>query len=130
MGINHLPSARNILVVFYSAAILTHVLVIAKVIPYKLVSGGMTASYSAQAVQSAVSMLVIGLFFLFTWKLSDSLRKPKTWQRRLLWLLTASWVIGFIMQVLGTSFERYVLSVVLLVGIIGHVRLLRTLPKS
>lgn len=129
-SIRNLNSARVLLVIFYSAAILTHVLVIAKLIPYSLVSGGMAASYNAQAVQSAVSIVVIGLFFLFTWKLSNPSRVPKNWQKRLLWLLTASWVVGFIMQVLGTSFERYVLSIVLLVGIVGHVWLLRTLPKS
>jgi hypothetical protein len=114
---------------FYFSSLATHVLIISKILPYQWVSGGMSPSYEVQAVQSAVNIVVISLLFLLMWKITNLKTNPKVWQRRTLYIVTALWIIGFIMQLLGTSFERYVMSVVLLVGVAGHIQLVRGLPR-
>jgi hypothetical protein len=50
--------------------------------------------------------------------------------RMFLSVLTIFWGIGLVMQLLGTAFERYVLSLVLLMGFITHFRLARKKPVN
>lgn len=115
---------------FYSVTVLVHVLVIAKIIPYNSVNGGMSKSYEAQIAQSLISLVVIGLLFLFILGISKMERNPKLWQCRALYVITGLWVISLAMQLLGTSFERYVMSLVVLIGVVGHVSLIRNLRQS
>lgn len=125
------PSYRTIralILTFYSAALVTHILIIGKIIPYQWVNGGMSPSYEAQAVQSLVSLVITTLLFIFVWRMSGPKTNPKIWQRRALYIVTALWILGFLMQLIGTSFERYGMSIVLLVGVFGHIILIRNLP--
>ena len=123
-------SVHILIPLFYLLTLATHLLIISTIIPYHWVNGGNSPSYEAQAAQSAVSIVITSLLFLFIWKVANKKINPKAWQRRALYALTALWIIGFIMQLLGTPFERYVLSLVLLVGIVGHIQLIRELSKS
>lgn len=116
----------RVLQVFYASAAVAHVLVIAKIIPYSWVNGGMSDSYQEQMIQSVSSLVVLGLLFLFVRHMSKPKVQVKFWQRLALKLITAFWVIGFMLQLLGTPFERYVLSITLAIGVIGHAQLIRS----
>lgn len=121
---------RILLPAFYIATMATHALVIGKIIPYQWVNGGMSTSYQAQAIQSSISLVVIALLALFIWNMRNQRTKLSIWQNRFLYVITGLWIIGFMLQLLGTPFERYILSVVMLIGIVGHLRLVRSLSRN
>lgn len=109
---------------FYGSGLLVHLLVVAKVIPYSWINGGMSPSYEAQAIQSAVSFAVIAALGVLVWGITKR-NRLRTWQKVLLYALAAFWSLGFVMQLLGTPFERYVMSPLLLVGVASHLFLAR-----
>ena len=119
----NIKTARALLASFYSASVAIHVLVISKIIPYTWVNGGMSKSYEVQAQQSAISMLIIGMLFLYVWVISTPQKQKYPWQTRSLYVVAALLAIGFILQLLGTPFERYVMSIILAIGITSHLRL-------
>ena len=116
--------------VFYAAGVLVQLLVITKVIPYNWVNGGMTKSYKSQAAQSVVSILVIVGLYLYCRKLFVSKTALKKGHFRSIYVITFLWCAGFIMQLLGTTFERYIMSVVLLFGVAAHIMLIQNLKTS
>ncbi len=115
---------------FYAAVIATHLLVIAKIIPYDWVNGGMAKSYDDQAVQSLLSLILAAVLFRFVWKVATTHGAVKLWQQRTLYFITVFWVLGLVMQLFGTTFERYVMSIILLVGIYGHTAVIRSKTPS
>lgn len=109
---------------YYAIVFLTHVLILLQVIPYQWVNGGRSVSYEAQAQLSFVSLVIalIGLIYIF---LTDKI-KPMRYHiafRIFTWLLTAYWTLGFFMQLLGTPFERFGMSILVLFGIWVHARI-------
>ncbi len=120
---------RNILqypiIFFYISGILFQLLVIFKIIPFQWVNGGLSPSYEAQALQSVVSVIIMALLFLFVWRVMKSNTQPKRWQYNSLRVITVFWVLGLVMQIIGTPFERYVLSFTLLLGVVSHILLIR-----
>ncbi len=114
--------ARSGAYIYYACTIGTHLLVLAHLIPYNLVSGGRSPSYSAQAAQSVVSIVVLAALALLTHALTTN--KPATkWRTNMLYALSAFWFVGLLAQFAGTEFERLVLAPLLLVGFICHLRL-------
>lgn len=117
-----------VLLGFYVFAIALHALVIVKIIPYALINGGLSPSYEAQAVQSAVSIAVFTVLatvvFLISWR--DA---PRVWQKWFVYILTGVLVLGLGLQFIGTDFERFVISWLLLVGVIAHVMLILAIRR-
>ena len=110
--------------VYYGIVILTHVLILIKFIPYGWVNGGRSASFEAQTQLSYASMVIalIGLLYLFLTLKIKALRYHIVF-RVFTWMVTAYWLLGFFMQLLGTPFERYLLSIVVLFGVWIHARI-------
>jgi hypothetical protein len=110
--------------IFYLLVIIVHILIIRKVIPYHLVNGGRSKSYTEQASISKMSIVISFLGILF---LSISLIKPSISLTLIYsiigFLLTLYWILGFVMQLLGTKFERYLMSIIVLLGILSHLSL-------
>jgi fumarate reductase subunit D len=121
---------RPMIAIFYAIAAAIHVLIIAKLIPYQWVNGGMSKLYSAQLAQSITSLIIISLLFLFVWKTLHHQGALRAWQRRMLYVVTAFWAIGLIMQLLGTTFERAFMSPVLIFGILSHILLIKSTRKT
>jgi hypothetical protein len=115
----------SLVLAFYTAALVTQILVICKIIPYQWVNGGMSVSYDVQAVQSVVSIAITLLLFVFVMRMVSLKGCLKVWQRRSLYVITAWWTLGLLLQLIGTPFERYVMSPVLLVGVVGHLIITR-----
>lgn len=111
---------RWLIAIFYVSALIIQLLVVLKAIPYDWVNGGMSQSYESQLVQSLVSLVIISLLFTFVWKLVHESDKVKKWKLRVLNLITLFWLIGFFMQLAGTDFERYLLSLCLALGVVSH----------
>jgi len=121
------PDSTKLLInIFYGLCIFVQILVLAKIVPYNWVNGGMSTSYRAQAVQSVVSIAVMGLLYVFCQKLLHH-RWCRKWQVYFVYAVILFWTIGLIMQLLGTHFERYCMSPILLLGVISHILLLKRL---
>jgi hypothetical protein len=111
-------------ILFYILVVLVHVLIIKKVIPHTLISGGRIASFEKQAKisRSSIFIALLGLFFVLLGYLSPSIRKTLIYSI-LAFILSAFWIFSLVMQLLGTKFERYVMSMVVLLGVLSHVSL-------
>lgn len=113
---------RPILLAFYSLAVLTHVLVMAKVIPHDWVNGGRSPSYAVQAAQSALSIVVLLALFAFVWRLMGRATVGRA-QWGFLLVVTVLLALGAALQLLGTTFERDFMLPLLLTGLTGHLML-------
>lgn len=116
---------------FYISVILTHVLVLLDIIPYSSVNGARTPSYDAQIPLSISSMTIgfLGIIYIFiVGKLKK--RKIKLVFCITTWMLTVYWTIGLVMQLLGTTFERFVLSWIVLFAVFVHVQLALSLQSK
>jgi hypothetical protein len=117
--------AKKIVTLFYAASIAVHLLVICKVIPYTWVNGGMSKSYSSQFNQSVASMLILCLLWYLSMKIVAKVGLLSVRLSIVLYVLTLLLTISFIMQLIGTTFERYVLGPIVLAGLATHVILWR-----
>ena len=117
--------------IFYTLGIFIHLLVIAKAIPYTWVNGGISGSYSIQLAQSLISIVALVVLGLFCGRLLRAPAKQSQRNRYILGGITALWAFGFMMQLAGTSFERYVMAPILAIGVLAHLRLrARITPTS
>lgn len=96
---------------------ISHALVILKVIPYTWINGGRSTSYEDQKKQSMVGMivLIITIPFLLISSSIITINMNNIWCiiiSAVLWILVLMLIISIIMQFLGTNFERYVMSIV------------------
>jgi hypothetical protein len=109
---------------FYAFVILLHFLIIFGVVPHTLVSGGRISSFDKQVKISKSSILIsfIGLLFVSLGLLSPSIRKS-LFYTILAFLLSGFWFLSLIMQLLGTNFERYLMSLLVLIGVLSHLSL-------
>lgn len=106
---------------FYITAILIHVLIINDKISYKLVNGGRSESYEAQAKLSKASIAILfaGIIVLFVYQAFPVVATSLI-STIIMGGLTLYWILGFFMQLVGTPFERKYLSFVLLIGVFAH----------
>ena len=111
---------------FYAIVLFTHILIIAKVIPYNWINGGRSPSYNAQLQISMVNIGItfIGFFYVFANEKFQKLQSNPLF-RFLKWALVPFWSFSLILQFLGTSFEMFVMSPIIMFGIYVHVRLAR-----
>jgi len=109
---------------FYALVILLHVLIILGVVPHTLVSGGRITSFEDQVKVSTSSIFIsiIGLIFVSLGLLSPNIRKTLIYAI-LAFVLTAFWTLSFFLQIFGTNFERYGMSILVLLGILSHLSL-------
>ena len=111
---------------FFVIVLFIHVLIIAKVIPFEWINGGRSESYNAQ-LQISISNLgivLIGFLYIFANQKFLKLRTNKLFQI-IKWALVPFWVFSFVLQFLGTPFEIFIMSPVILFGIYVHFCLAR-----
>ncbi len=46
--------------------------------------------------------------------------KVKKWKLQAVYLITVFWLVGLFMQIVGTGFERYFLSLIILLGVVCY----------
>ena len=108
--------------------IIVHLLVIFRLMPYTWINGGRSATYEI-ARQTSIKSIPFFILAIFIALLASGIISVK-WNsvvKRgfsiLLWLLVAYTCMGLIMQLLGTPFEKIVMSLVCVVTIIAGIRL-------
>ena len=110
---------------FYLSVFMIHVMVLKRKISYKLVNGGRSKSFEEQQKQSQASILIvvfISLYVLGT-MLFPSFRGTVVFLV-ITSLLVLFWLLGTVMQLLGTKFEKRVVIWINLIGLLSHVFLL------
>lgn len=122
-----LRGIRVLLGTFYGIGIIVHGLVLSTIVPFRWVNGGRSDSYRAQAVQSVVSVGILITLFCLTWWLADAKPTIKRWSAWFVLALMGAWTVGLVLQLFGTSFERFGLSVLLAMGVYGHWQLFKYL---
>ncbi len=121
---------KNIIIkfgyLFYMIVLFIHILIIAKVIPYNLINGGRSESYDAQLQLSIanIGITFIGFLYVFTNQKFQQIQKSRVFQV-LRWLLVPFWGFSLILQFLGTTFEIFVMSPIIMFGLYVHVKLAR-----
>lgn len=108
--------------------IVLHCLLILKVVPYTWVNGGRSASFEAGKKASIIG--VVALLITITFVLIASNIMPINisgiWvsvRGIILWIVVGLMILSTIMQLLGTRFERYVMSIVVFILLISVLRM-------
>ena len=109
---------------FYGLTIMIHILVVTHVVPFNRVNGGRSSSYDVQKKLSytSIGIAIIGGLFIGVNHLFPTLHENIVYGIFAL-ILAAYWTLGYGLQWLGTSFERWVISWVLIIGIVSHLML-------
>lgn len=111
-------------ILFYVVVVFVHLLILRRVIPHTHISGGRIKSFEKQAriSTSSIGIALLGLVFVLLGYFLPSIRQTLVYVI-LAFLLSAFWTLSLVMQLLGTKFERYVMSMVVLLGVLSHVSL-------
>ena len=111
-------------IIFYSLTILIHFLIISKIIPFTWVNGGRSESFAEQLPISVINIVISIIGVVFTLIVGRmKLYKYKRGITVICWFFVVLWSFGFIQQLFGTPFEKMVVSLVLLIGVISNLRM-------
>lgn len=111
-------------IIFYTLSILIHFLIMSKIIPFTWVNGGRSESFAEQLLISVINTVISSIGVVFTLIVgSNKLSKYKIGMTVICWFFVVLWSFGFIQQLFGTPFEKMVCSLVLLLGVISHLRM-------
>lgn len=110
--------------IFYILSIILHLLVILKKISFNHVNGGRSQSYEAQKNTSIFSIIVLifGLLYLISNALFNQFSESLA-NKIILIVISIYWILGYIMQMFGTKFEKKYVSWILLLGVFAHILL-------
>ncbi|MCD4826918.1 MAG: hypothetical protein K8Q99_03990 [Acholeplasmataceae bacterium] len=110
---------------FYFSSLAIHILILNKKISYQLVNGGRSKDFIEQQKQSKASifiLIVLMMYVLYT-AVSPTFRLSLVYLV-LSFVLVLFWLLGTIMQIIGTKFEKRVVFWINLVGLLSHILLM------
>ena len=120
----NLKTALLISLCFYSLTMVLHVLIISRVIPFTWVNGGRSDSFETQLPISVVGIVVCLIGGVFTLLAGGNTRYLHKRIRTIIcWFFVVLWTFGFFQQLLGTPFEKLFCSLLVLLGVISHLRM-------
>ncbi|MFX3672897.1 MAG: hypothetical protein ACE3JQ_00420 [Paenisporosarcina sp.] len=109
---------------FYSLTFLIQVLIISGIIPFTWVNGGRSESLATQLPISIINIIISIIGGVFTLIVGGNmLYKYKRGITVMCWFFVVLWSFGFMQQLLGTPFEKMVMSLILLLGVISNMRM-------
>ena len=109
---------------FYFLTIFINVFIISGIIPFTWVNGGRSESFANQLPLSIINIMISIIGGVFTLIVGGNmLDKYKRGITVMCWFFVVLWSFGFILQLLGTPFEKMVCSFILLLGVISNLRM-------
>ena len=105
--------------------IIVHLLVVFQVMPFTWINGGRSATFAIGRQTSIISigiLIVIILVNMWACKLIR-VKKCIIIMKALLWFLFVYSIFGLVQQLLGTTFEKFIMSIVCTVNVIMYFRL-------
>lgn len=106
---------------FYFSTICIHLLILTGIIPMGWISGGRITSFSEQ-IQISVFNLSLGVSGLLFIQWANHSRDSSS-VRLVALTLSIVWGVSLVLQFLGTPFEIFFMSLIVLCGLISHLRL-------
>ena len=120
----NMKTAVTMGICFYSLTFLIQVLIISGIIPFTWVNGGRSESLATQIPISIINIIFSIIGGVFTLLVGGNiLYKYKRGITVMCWFFVVLWSFGFIQQLLGTPFEKIVMSLILLLGVISNMRM-------
>ena len=120
----NMKTAVNMGICFYSLTFLIQFLIISGIIPFTWVNGGRSESLATQLPISISNIIISIIGLVFTLIVGRiKIYKYKRALTVMCWFFVVLWSFGFIQQLLGTPFEKVVMSLVLLLGVISNMRM-------
>lgn len=109
--------------------IMVHGLVILKILPYTWINGGRSISYELQRKQSIVGIIVLIITMLLLLVESNiiAIGIPGILFNVInvvLWITVVSLAVSVVMQLFGTTFEKYVMSIIAFILLVCVIRIL------
>jgi len=123
-----LKQAANACCIVMLIAITVHISVLLDLIPYNWINGGRISSMQETTRISVFGIFTLSVGAVISLTAGDiipvKLRKLGLFILRVyLWMQTIFMGVSIFMQLLGTPFEKYFLSIVVLIGFISSLRL-------
>lgn len=121
-----LKTAGSINIAAIIMAAIVHLLVILQVMPYTWINGGRSASLEVQQQISMTSIFILVIMALTNFCIIKTVRWNKVvyiLRSICLWLLFIYSIIGAVMQLFGTPFEKICMSVLCVVNTTMYFRL-------
>lgn len=120
----NLNTAVLMAISFYALTMGLHVLIISRVIPFTWVNGGRSDSFETQLPISVAGIVVCLIGVIFTLLAGGNTRYLHKRIRTIIcWFFVVLWTFGFFQQLLGTPFEKLFCSLLVLLGVISHIRM-------
>lgn len=119
--------AGKINVAVKGIVILVHLLVILRIIPFSWISGGMIEDFNSAASVAFSSIVLLATMGAITYIIANekSKGKGKMWMQFAVLGMMGIMILSFLLQLLGTPFEKAVMSIVCLVDIYAYIQLFR-----
>ncbi|MGX4599106.1 hypothetical protein [Faecalimicrobium sp. JNUCC 81] len=108
--------------------IIVHGLIILKILPYTWINGGKSTSYESQRKQSILGIIVLTISIVLLLVASEiiTVSIPSilfSIVHIVLWIMVILLVVSIIMQLLGTYFEKYVMSIIAFILLVCVLRI-------
>ncbi|RDY25470.1 hypothetical protein CHL78_018020 [Romboutsia weinsteinii] len=108
--------------------IIVHGLVILKILPHTWINGGRSTSYESQRKQSMLGIIVLTLTILILLIASNiiTVSIPSILSsiiNTILWIMVILLAISTVMQLFGTYFEKYVMSIIAFILLVCVLRI-------
>ncbi len=100
--------------------ILMQSLVLLRIIPHQWINGGRVDNYDQAAVVSVVSVLIFSImsvYIFYNWIYKQSIKPSRMKRNKVGFAIFFG--VSFVMQLAGTNFERYVMSIVCLIPLVA-----------
>jgi hypothetical protein len=109
---------------FYTLTFLIQVLIISGIIPLTWVNGGRSETFATQLPISIINIIISIIGGVFTLIVGGNIvDKYKRGITIICCFFVIIWSFGFIQQLFGTPFEKMVMSLLLLLGVISNLRM-------
>ena len=121
----NLKAAGCINIAALATTIVVHCLVIFKVLPFTWLNGGRSATFESGMQTSIISIGILFLMILINLFACEVIRVNKfaAVLKMLLWVLLIYSIFALAQQLLGTPFEKFVMSILCLVNVLMYLRM-------
>jgi fumarate reductase subunit D len=120
-----IKTAGYINIIILAVVICIHLLVIFGVMPFTWINGGRSASFEIGQQTSIVSIVILFVMILVNIWAAGIIRINRfvTVLKILMWIFFAYSLVGLVQQLMGTTFEKFGMSILCLVNMIMYFRL-------
>jgi hypothetical protein len=118
-----LKTAGYVNIIAIIITVITHLLIIFQVIPFTYLNGGRSLTIAGARQTSIISIFILALMIVVNIWALKRLKKYIPLLKIMLWVLFAYSIFGTVQQLLGTTFEKFCMSILCMINVIMYFRL-------